>query len=306
MMTATDTRKEARQCLKGKWMKGVLITLLYSLVEFLFNLVIQYTNNSAPLASSIISIINTIISVPLSFGLTVSFMKLKRGEDISYTDFFKIGFNSFKKAWSLWYRMFLKLLLPIVCVIISTILLLVGIAYSYQSTFYEEATDDSYSYSLYDDDYLYDDEIEDLSDSDLYDEEDADDISILDDFDLSDSSSVLIILSVILLFISSIYLYVKSLSVVLTYNIGYDEDNLSSKEVVLKSQSLMNGNKGNYFVLTLSFIGWAILSAFTFGIGFLWLLPYIQVSVVCFYDAISGNDTKKETIIDNNNNPIIE
>lgn len=300
MMTATDTRKEARQCLKGKWTKGALITLLYSLVEFLFNFIIQYTNDYAPLASSIISIINTIISVPLSFGLTVSFIKLKRGEDISYTDFFKIGFNSFKKAWSLWYRMFLKLLLPIICVIISMILLLVGMFCSHQASFYGEATDDSYSYSL------YDDEIEDLSDSDLYDEEDADDISILDDFDLSDSSSVLIILSVILLFISSIYLYVKSLSVALTYNIGYDEDNLSSKEVVLKSQSLMNGNKGNYFVLTLSFIGWAILSAFTFGIGFLWLLPYIQVSVVCFYDAISGNNAKKETIIDNNNDPITE
>ena len=53
----------------------------------------------------------------------------------------------------------------------------------------------------------------------------------------------------------------------------------------------MKGNKGNCFVLTLSFIGWAILAALTFGIGMLWLMPYIQVSMVCFYEHIINKNS---------------
>ena len=52
----------------------------------------------------------------------------------------------------------------------------------------------------------------------------------------------------------------------------------------------MKGKKGDYFVLMLSFIGWAILACFTFGIGMLWLYPYIQVSLVSFYEACLDNE----------------
>jgi hypothetical protein len=40
----------------------------------------------------------------------------------------------------------------------------------------------------------------------------------------------------------------------------------------------------------LSFIGWAFLSILVLGIGLLWLIPYMQISYMCFYEKL----TKKE------------
>ena len=41
-------------------------------------------------------------------------------------------------------------------------------------------------------------------------------------------------------------------------------------------------------MLDLSFIGWAILSLFTFGIGFFVLQPYMQVSHAAFYEDLKA------------------
>ena len=69
----------------------------------------------------------------------------------------------------------------------------------------------------------------------------------------------------------------------------------TAKEVVNKSEVLMKGNRGKLFFLEFSFIGWSILATFTFGIGFLWLVPYIQFAVFVFYDFVAKKDAKEET-----------
>ncbi|MBP1722034.1 MAG: hypothetical protein H6Q45_646, partial [Deltaproteobacteria bacterium] len=38
----------------------------------------------------------------------------------------------------------------------------------------------------------------------------------------------------------------------------------------------------------LSFLGWAVCCIFTFGIGFLWLIPYINLSMVHFYEKMTA------------------
>ena len=48
----------------------------------------------------------------------------------------------------------------------------------------------------------------------------------------------------------------------------------------------MNGHKMDYFILNLSFFGWAILGIFTFGLLYLWLIPYMQVTFANFYNEI--------------------
>lgn len=52
------------------------------------------------------------------------------------------------------------------------------------------------------------------------------------------------------------------------------------------SRAMMHGEKWNYFVLELSFIGWWILAALTFGIGALFLQPYIEATQAEFYAAM--------------------
>jgi uncharacterized membrane protein len=60
-------------------------------------------------------------------------------------------------------------------------------------------------------------------------------------------------------------------------------------EALNESKRLMYGNKWKLFCLTLSFIGWAILSVISFGIGFLWLYPYTRASLAVFYEISRGS-----------------
>ena len=49
----------------------------------------------------------------------------------------------------------------------------------------------------------------------------------------------------------------------------------------------MKGYKGDYFVFLLSFIGWFLLVPFTLGIILIWLLPYILVAQIIYYEKLS-------------------
>ena len=48
----------------------------------------------------------------------------------------------------------------------------------------------------------------------------------------------------------------------------------------------VRGYKNDYILLVFSFTGWIILGAFTFGILYLWLFPYMSVTLANFYDEI--------------------
>ena len=56
-----------------------------------------------------------------------------------------------------------------------------------------------------------------------------------------------------------------------------------------ESQQLMQGNMLRFLKLQLSFLGYALLCLLTFGIGLLWLIPYIHVSNAGFYDTLDKN-----------------
>ncbi|MCR4965666.1 MAG: DUF975 family protein [Bacteroidales bacterium] len=65
-----------------------------------------------------------------------------------------------------------------------------------------------------------------------------------------------------------------------------DHPELSIKEVLERSRILMQGHKWELFQLLFSFIGWAILSILTLGIGFFLLIPYVCMSIYHFYETI--------------------
>lgn len=69
----------------------------------------------------------------------------------------------------------------------------------------------------------------------------------------------------------------------MNYIIAAENPEMSSKEVVQKSREIMTNNRAKLFFLELSFIGWAFLAGLTFGIGLLWLAPYMQVARISFY-----------------------
>ncbi|MHC5269147.1 DUF975 family protein [Enterococcus sp. LJL98] len=58
-------------------------------------------------------------------------------------------------------------------------------------------------------------------------------------------------------------------------------------DAITESRRLMDGFKGQLFILDLSFIGWHILCLFTLGIGYLWLTPYIHATKAAFYKQLA-------------------
>lgn len=80
---------------------------------------------------------------------------------------------------------------------------------------------------------------------------------------------------------------IASYSYAMTQYILAENPELSAREAIARSKQLMYGNRGRLFCLHLSFIGWGILCAFTFGIGNLWLTPYAQAAEAAFYREIT-------------------
>ena len=87
---------------------------------------------------------------------------------------------------------------------------------------------------------------------------------------------------------------IAALSYSMVFYIKLDNPDLGALDVIKKSKQMMSGHKFDFFVLSLSFVGWIILGAFTFGILYLWLIPYMQVSYANFYNSIK--DVNKTTV----------
>ena len=97
---------------------------------------------------------------------------------------------------------------------------------------------------------------------------------------------VFILLWSVLLVIPGI---IAALSYSMTFYIIADDPSVGAMEAIDKSKIMMAGYKWKYFCLMLRFLGWALLCILTLGIGFLWLMPYMQVSVAKFYDDVKSN-----------------
>ena len=322
-MPPSEIRREAREALRGKWGKAILLLFAFSVFYFALGFIGPILGAISPALFFLLQIGILIFTLPFSFGFLISFIKLKRDEEVKAFGFIKDGFNHFGKSWGIWFHTFIRMLLPIICIALVMISLSVLIiAQNASSSLIDAAASAADNYkkqyqasSL----YKFDSSLIDtkpssslidaaISATDNYKKQDQSSLykydstfsdystNYIDKQEKSTTNSSFIaspwfsILFVVLYIASLIYVFSRSLLYVLSFNICYDNPEFSSKECVKQSATLMKGNRGNYFLLILSFIGWAILSLFTFGIGMLWLFPYIQVASVCFYERVANID----------------
>lgn len=243
-MVSSQIRANARESLTGKWGKAALLTLTYSIIVFVINFVCRLI----PIVGGIILFV---ISTPISYGLLVSFMKLKRGEEVGYVDFLSDGFSSFGKVWAVIGNTVLKMILPVCLVIISIVLIMIGAGGTiFGTTTLVNSTSSS--------------------------------TGIVAGF------GFLTVIGIIAYIASLIYAIIKGYLYSLSFYILNDNSDMTGKEIVNESEKLMKGNRWRYFWLGLTFIGWAFLAAFTFGIGMLWLMPYMMIAMICFYEDLAG------------------
>ena len=66
---------------------------------------------------------------------------------------------------------------------------------------------------------------------------------------------------------------------------------MTANEAITQSRQIMNGNKWRLFCLDFSFIGWHILCVLSLGVGYIWLVPYIQASYAEFYRRAKLEDS---------------
>lgn len=240
-MLASEIRKLAREALAGKWGKAAILSLVYAILTY----VISFALNLVPIVGPIAQ---AIIEVPLAFGFILTMLKLMKGEEISYVEFFANGFSNFSSSWmvSIWTA--IRLIVPIILEIVGAVIMVIG--------FGPSAFNSSSSYVGY---------------------TGTDGVSV-----------GLGIVGCIIMCAASIWLTVKSYSYRLAIVGLAEDTTKNPKDVVDDCAKMMEGNRWRLFCLELSFIGWSFLAVLSCGIGMLWLAPYILVAEIIFFEKLAG------------------
>ena len=76
---------------------------------------------------------------------------------------------------------------------------------------------------------------------------------------------------------------IKSFSYGMSYYILVENPDMRATEALSWSKRITNGHKGRMFYISLSFIGWSILAAIPALLGYIWLMPYISVTMANLY-----------------------
>ncbi|MBQ8379636.1 MAG: DUF975 family protein [Clostridia bacterium] len=111
-------------------------------------------------------------------------------------------------------------------------------------------------------------------------------------------ASVIAVIGIVVLYV---FLIAKAMLYVLAQMVAVYNPEKLPKDCVEHSAKLMKGNRLKYIGLGLSFFGWMILCSLSFGMGYVFLLPYISLAVLCFYESLDKENldkTKKPAIMD--------
>lgn len=260
-MIAKVLRKEARENLKGKWKKALLIMLLFFTLNFILTLFTYWIliNTTYGIFACIL---NIFITVPLSYGLLTCFIRLKRNEKTNYMYLIYDSYKYANKIWKLIGIVIWKLLAYILVWGLSLYLMI----NEFVSLYYGNGMRISY---------------------------------------------VIEILSVI---IFSVIICMKTLYYSLNNNILYDNKKYKTKEILKESERLMKNHRWDLIKLNFSFVGWFLLGiifsisiisflyfvvkiqsvylTYITYISLIFLLPYIQIANICFYDNLLYNNPK--------------
>ncbi|HEU4718455.1 MAG TPA: DUF975 family protein, partial [Bacteroidia bacterium] len=79
---------------------------------------------------------------------------------------------------------------------------------------------------------------------------------------------------------------IAALSYSMTFYILADDPTIKAEDALKKSKAMMDGHKLKLFYLYLWFLLLGLLCILTLGIGFLWLIPFANVTTAKFYDDI--------------------
>ncbi len=88
---------------------------------------------------------------------------------------------------------------------------------------------------------------------------------------------------------------VKGYSYALTPYILTDHPDMTANEAITRSRLMMDGHKGELFVLELTFIGWSILAGLCWNLGYLAYNPYLAAAKAAFYRQLQAQERAEHT-----------
>ena len=112
-MVVSLLRKEARNNLKGKWKKAILILLTFFITTIILALMNGWLLSNTQYGLFGI-ILNIVITICINYGLMGSLIKLKRDEKVSIFHFIYYAGRDAEKVWKVIGRLLLRMLLYII------------------------------------------------------------------------------------------------------------------------------------------------------------------------------------------------
>lgn len=79
---------------------------------------------------------------------------------------------------------------------------------------------------------------------------------------------------------------IKSISYSMSMYILAENKGKPALECIKESKAMTAGHKAELFVLGLSFYGWILLGAFTLGIAYIWVMPYMNATFANAYESL--------------------
>ena len=287
-MSISEIKKNAKDFLKNNYGRVLALCILYIASFLAINWAIDTISSFVEEVSEIISfVLTSLVIIPISYGFNKLLINIKNGEKVNVLNVFTIGFKEFGRVISTWWSSFWRKLLK---TLPGKIIMGIGITFMFVYLIYvilisivtNESFQNELQNSLGDDYYTVV--------SSCY--------NIVENISpYAKTFELMKYLGIGLLIIGYIITLPFELQYIIYQIIAVDRMDLDAKQVAKETVKLMNGNRLKYIGLMLSFVGWDILCIFTCGIGFIFLIPYIQTSKICFYESLKP----KETLITDTN-----
>lgn len=122
------------------------------------------------------------------------------------------------------------------------------------------------------------------------------------------SSALLTFLIGLFISLWSILFVIPGIIMAISYSMSWyimcENPDMSVMDCIRESKSIMHGHKMEYFVLMLSFIGWMLLGCVTFGIAYIYVVPYMKLASVNFYHRIKNVYTSDEGYTETYSQPV--
>lgn len=101
--------------------------------------------------------------------------------------------------------------------------------------------------------------------------------------EITDFIPVMIVLLVLMYLFMLIGIVITSLYLAQSLFLLIDFPEMGVIQSLKESVNMMKGNKGGFFYLLLSFTGMVLLGYLSYGIGLLWVLPYMYMTMTEYY-----------------------